>query len=149
MKKRFVACVSSLFISSSSLSCFSIVSAVLVHPLRHHLSVHSLVVLSRPESVEHTSLRTCIKKLDYPTKSDTNTVYESKKLDKITSVDSDTMLIDDPDLDELSDFSKTSRENTELIDVPTIFESSVCRVSLDDFTLQVENEDSMHREFDY
>ena len=48
-------------------------------------------------------------------------VYEPKKFDKITSVDSDMMLIDDPDLDGISDFSKTIRENTELFGVPTVF----------------------------
>ena len=32
--------------------------------------------------------------------------YEPNEFDKITSLDNDTMLIDDPDLNEISDFSK-------------------------------------------
>ena len=49
------------------------------------------------------------------------TGYEPKEFDNITSVDSDTMLIDDPDLDEISDFSKIIHENTGLFGGLTIF----------------------------
>ena len=57
-----------------------------------------------------------------------NTSYEPKKFDKITSVDNDTMRIDDPDLDEISVFSKTFHENTGLFGVLTMFQSSVSYV---------------------
>ena len=40
----------------------------------------------------------------YLAKSALNTGYEPNKFDKITSVDNDTMLIDDPNLNEISDF---------------------------------------------
>ena len=80
-------------------------------------------------------------------KSALNTGYEPKKFDKITSVDSDTMLIDDPDLNEVSDFTKTTH-NTGLFGVLTMFESSVSHVSHDDIALQIESKESMHRETD-
>ena len=48
------------------------------------------------------------------------------------------MLTDDPDLDEISDFSKTIRENTELFGLPTVFEISVLQVSCGDFDLSNE-----------
>ena len=53
------------------------------------------------------------------------------------------MLIDDPDLHEISDFSNNTRENTGLFGVLTLFESSVSHVSHDDFALQVESKESM------
>ena len=68
-----------------------------------------------------------------------STGYEPKKFDKITSVDNDTMLIDDPDLDEISDFSKNTHENTGQFGVLTMFESSFSHVSHDDFALQIED----------
>ena len=74
------------------------VSAVPARSLRDHLSVHNLAVLSRPKSAGRAQLCTCIAKFGYLAKSDANTVYEPKEFDKITSVDNDTMFIDDPDL---------------------------------------------------
>ena len=47
------------------------------------------------------------------------------------------MLIDDPDLNEISDFSKNTHENTGLFGVLTMFESSVSHVFHDDFALQI------------
>ena len=44
-------------------------------------------------------------------------------------VDNDTMLIDDTDLDEISHFSKNTRENTGLFDVLSMFETFVSRSS--------------------
>ena len=61
-----------------------------------------------------------------------NTVYEPNEFDKNTSVDSDTVLIDDPDLNEISFFSKNTHENKGLIDVLTMFDSSVSHVFHDD-----------------
>ena len=55
------------------------------------------------------------------------------------------MLIDDPDLNEISDFSENTHENTGLFSVLTMFESSVSHVSHDDFALQIESQESMHR----
>ena len=76
-------------------------------------------------------------KFGYLAKSALNTGYEPKKFDKITSVDSDTMLIDDPDFNEISDFSKNTHQNTGLFGVLTMFESSVSHVFHDDFALQI------------
>ena len=87
-------------------------------------------------------------KFGYLAKSALNTGYEPKKFDKITSVDSDTMLIDDPDFNEISDFSKNTHENTGLFGVLSMFESSVSHVSHDDFALQIESKESTHRETD-
>ena len=90
----------------------------------------------------HAPLRTCIAKFDDLAKSDANTNYEPKKFDKITSVDDDTMLINDLDHN-FSDFSKTTNENTSQFGVHTMFESSVLHVSHDDFALQMESKESM------
>ena len=56
------------------------------------------------------------------------------------SVDSDTMHIDDPDLNEISEFSKNTQENTGLFSVSAMLEVSVSHVSLG------ESKDSMRRE---
>ena len=58
------------------------------------------------------------------------------------------MLIDDPDLNEISDFSKSTHENIGLFGVLTKFESSVSHVYDEDFALQIESKESMHRETD-
>ena len=94
--------------------------------LRFHWQSHShdLAVLSRPKSAGHAPLRTCTAKFGYLAKSDANTGYEPKEFDKITSVDDDTMLINNP-THNFSDFSKTTNENTRQFCVPTVFESSV------------------------
>ena len=83
-----------------------------------------LAELSRPESEGHAQLRTCIAKLGYLTKSDANTGYEPKKFGKKTSVDDDTTLINNPKHN-ISDFSKTTKENIRQFGVPTVFETSV------------------------
>ena len=78
-----------------------------------------------------------------------STGCEPKESDKITSADGDTMLIDDPDLDEISDFSKKhTHENTRLFGVSTMLEASVSHVSHGDCALQIEDKESMHRETD-
>ena len=59
------------------------------------------------------------------------------------------MLIDDPDLDEISDFSENTRENAELFGVLRMFETSVSHVSHGDFALQTEGKEGMHRETDH
>ena len=90
----------------------------------------------------HAQLCTCIAKFGYLTESDANTGYESKEFDKITCVDNDTMLINDPNHD-LSDFSKTTNENAIQFEVLRMFEFSIFHVSHDHFTLWVESKESM------
>ena len=58
---------------------------------------HVLADLTCPKSAEHAQLRTCIAKFGYLAKSALNTGHEPDEFDKITSVDDDAMLIDDPD----------------------------------------------------
>ena len=60
----------------------------------------------------------------------------------VASVDSDTMLIDDPDLNEVSDFSKNTHENKGLFGVLTMIESFDLHVSHGDFALQIESKDA-------
>ena len=96
---------------------------------------HVLAVLTCPKSAGHAQLRTCIAKFGCLAKSDANTGCEPNEFDKITSVDSDTMLIDDLDLHEISDFSNNTHENKGLFGVLTMFESSVFHDSHDDFVL--------------
>ena len=69
-----------------------------------------------------------------------STSYESKEFDKITSADGDTTPFNDPNYDNISDFSKITRENTGLFGVSTMFEASVSHVS------HGESRDSMHQE---
>ena len=66
----------------------------------------------------------------------------TQEFDKNTSLDDDTTLINDPDHN-TSEFSKTTNETTRQFGVPTVFESSVLRVSHDDFALQIESKESM------
>ena len=102
-------------------------------------------MLTCPESAGHAQLRTSTEEFAFLAKSGLNTGYEPKEFDKIISVGCDTMLIDDPDLNEISDFTKNTHENSGLFGVLTMFESSVSHVSHDDFALQVEDEESMHQ----
>ena len=111
MKKRCLSheCLRSLFRFLQP--HVSPVTVVLVHPLRHHLSVHNLAVLSRPKSAGHAQRRICIAKFGYLAKSDANAGNEPTEFDKNNSVDDDTVLINDPNHN-FSDFSKTTSENT-------------------------------------
>ena len=84
----------------------------------------------------------------YLAKSDAHAGCEPNEFDEITFVDDDSTLIDDPDLDEISDFSKNTHENIRLFGVPTMLEASVSHVSHSDFALQIEDKQSMHRETD-
>ena len=70
----------------------------------------------------------------------------SKEFDKTTSVDGDTTPINDPNHDGISDFSKTTRENTGLFGVPTVFETSVSHVSHGNFVFQRESKENTPRE---
>ena len=103
---------------------------------------------SAPLLPYYAHLRASSEKFGYLAKSALDTGYEPNKFDRITSVGNDTMLIDDPDLSEISDFSKNTHQNKRLFDVLTMFESSVSNVSHDNFALQIESKESMHRETD-
>ena len=111
------------------------VSPILVVPwwsLRDHSWLwrpHVLAVLTCPESAGHAHPRTSSEEFGYLAKSALSTGYEPKNFDKITSVDNDTMLIDDPDHDGISDFSKTKRENTGLFGVPSVWNLCFARFS--------------------
>ena len=69
-----------------------------------------------------------------------STSCEPKEFDKITSADGDTTPINDPNCDNISDFSKITRENTGLLAVSTMLEASVSHAS------HGESKDSMHQE---
>ena len=66
--------------------------------------------------------------------------YEPKEVDKSTSADGDTTLVNDPHYGNISDFQKITRENTGLFGVSTMLEASVSHV------FHGESKDSMHRE---
>ena len=134
--RKVFACVSLLSISPSPFSCFTRLCCSFSSTLTSHFSPHVLVVFSRPESAGHAPLRTRIAKFGNLAKSDANTGYEPNEFDKITSVDNDTTPINDPNYDDISDFSKNTHENIGLFDVLTLFVSSVSHVSHDDFALQ-------------
>ena len=110
------------------------------------LSAQSLPNCSRSESAGQAHFRTSGGEFGYladparSTESALNTGHEPNEFDKITSADGDTTSIKDPDLDEISDFSKATRENTGLFGVSTMLEASVLHVS------HGECKDSMHRE---
>ena len=103
-KKVFVVCVV-LNLAFSHLMFHPSLLFLYIH-FDITLSVHNFAVLSRLESAGHAQFRTRIEEFGYLAKSAANTGYEPKEFEKITSVDSDTMPIDDPDLNEISDFSK-------------------------------------------
>ena len=70
-----------------------------------------------------------------------STGYEPKLLDKNICVDDDMTPINDPDHDSISDFSKTTREGTRFVSVPTVCELfSLSRVSWGNDGLPQENQ---------
>ena len=111
-------------------------------------SAPSLPNCSRSESAGQAHFRTSGGEFGYLADPAHSTGYEPKEFDKITSADGDTTLINDPNFDNISDFSKIIIENTGLLGVLTMFESSVSHVSHDDFALQIESKESMYRETD-
>ena len=58
-----------------------------------------------------------------------STSSEPKEFDKITSADGDTTPINDPNYDNISDFSKITREDNDLLGVPSMFEACFVRFS--------------------
>ena len=103
-------------------------------------SALSLPNCSRSESAGLTHFRTSGEEFGYLADPTHSTGYEPKEFDKITSEDGDTTPINDPNYDNISDFSKITRENTGLFGVSTILEASVSHVS------HGVSKDSMHRE---
>ena len=93
------------------------------------LSAQSLPNCSRSESAGQAHFRTSGGEFGYVTDSTHSTGYEPKQFDKITSADGDTTPISDPNYDNISDFSKITRENTGLFGVPTVLEACISHVS--------------------
>ena len=102
--------------------------------------------ITRPKSAGQAHLRTCAGEFGYLVDPTHLTSYEPKEFDKTTSVDGDMTPINDPDHDSISDFSKTTRENTGLFNVPTVFETSVSHVSHGNVALHRGSQESMPRE---
>ena len=74
-----------------------------------------------------------------------STGHEPKEFDKTISRAGETTLVNDTNYDNISDFSKITRENTGLFGVPTMLEASVSPVSHGEFLFQGKSKDSMHR----
>ena len=104
------------------------------------LSAPSLPTCSRSESAGEAHFRTSGGEFGYLANPTHSTGYEPKEFDKITSADGDTTPINDPNYDNISDFSKITRENTGLFGVSRMLEASVSHVS------HGESKDRMHRE---
>ena len=103
-------------------------------------------MLTCPKSAGHAHFRTSAEEFGYLADSTHSTGYEPKGFDKVTSLDGDMTPINDPNRDNISEFSKTTRESTGLFGVPTVFEASVSHVSYGDFALQRESKESVFRQ---
>ena len=103
-------------------------------------STTPLPSFTRPKSAGLAHFRTSAEEFGNLADPTHSTGCDPKELDKITSADGDTTPINDPNYDNISDFSKITRMNTGLFGVSTVFESSVSHVS------HGESKDSMHRE---
>ena len=106
-------------------------------------SAPSLPNCSRSESAGQAHFHTSGGEYGYLADPTHSTVYEPKEFDKITSPDGYTTPINDPNYDNISDFSKTTRENIGLFGVPTVLESSVSNVSHGHVALQKGSQESM------
>ena len=71
---------------------------------------------------------------------------DPKQSDKMVPTDDDATPITDPDQDSISDFSKTTRENTGWFCVPSLCVTSVSQVSRGDIAVQKESKESLTRE---
>ena len=103
-------------------------------------SAPSLPNCSRSASAGQAHFRTSGGKFGHLTDATHSTGYEPKEFDKITSADGDTTRINDSNYDNISGFSKITRENTGLFGVSTMLEASVSHVS------PGESKNSTHRE---
>ena len=102
---------------------------------------HVLAVFSCPKSAGHAHLRTRTRSLAIWPSPPSTQVMSRNEFDKITSVNNDTMLINDLNHN-FSDFSNT-HENIGLFSVLTVFESSISHVSHNDFVLPKESREIM------
>ena len=109
-------------------------------------SAPSLPNCSRSESAGPAHFRTSGVEFGYLADPTHSTGCEPKELNKITSADGDTTPINDPNYDNISDFSKITRQNTALFDVSTMLETSFSHVSHGNFALQRASQESMPRE---
>ena len=103
-------------------------------------SAPSLPNCSRSESAGPAHFRTSGQEFGSLADPTHSTSYEPKEFDKNTSADVDTTPINDPNYDNISDFSKITRENTGQLGVSTMLEASVSHIS------HGESIDSMRRE---
>ena len=71
--------------------------------------------------------------------------YEPNLLHKMVPADDDATPINDPDHDSVSDFSKTTQENSVWFGVPTVCETSVSPISRGNLALKKEREESLTR----
>ena len=76
-----------------------------------------------------------------------STGKEPKEFDKIASVDDDATLINDQN-HSISDFSKTTNENTSQSVFPQCLNPLFCTFLIVDFALETESKEGMHRETD-
>ena len=74
------------------------------------------------------------------------TGYDPNQADKMVPADGDATSINDPDLDLISDFSRTTHENTGWFGVPTVSETSVSQISRGDIALQKDSKERLIRE---
>ena len=75
-----------------------------------------------------------------------STGYEPEEFDKNSSADGDTTPINDPNYDNISDFSKITRENTGPFGVSTMLEAFVSHIYHGGFALQRESKESIPQE---
>ena len=72
--------------------------------------------------------------------------HDPKLSDKMITADDDATPINDPDHDSISDFAKTTNDNTRWFGVPTAIETFVSQISRGDLALQNESKESLTRE---
>ena len=83
----------------------------------------------RPESAGQAHFRTSAEEFGHLADPTHSTGCEPKECNDITSADGDTTPINDANYDNISDFSKITRENTGLFGASTMLEASVSHVS--------------------
>ena len=74
------------------------------------------------------------------------TCQEPKQPDQMITADDDATPINDPENDSISDFSKTTNDNTGWFGVTTVCETSASQISRGDLAFQKESEESLTRE---
>ena len=128
--KVFAVRMSYLSISPSFFSCFirrPCCSRTVTSTPRSRLH---LPCRTSPESAGQANFRTSGEKFGYLADPTHSTGYEPKEFDQITSADGDTTPVNDPNYDNVSGFSKITRENTGLFGVPAMLEAARFRTFL-------------------